>query len=157
MEWNFNAADYKEISFEAIPVGDYRVRIEDAQETKSKSDNDMIKVTLSISGKNSKLFHNITFLTDNPQMTNQKLGEFWESFGIQMGNLNIATWKGKVGACRVKHEMYNGENQAKVSYFRNRKEQEKLPAWVEPGNGNGNSNTAVAVNNVPFDTSDLPL
>ena len=32
VNWNFNAADYEETSFKPIPVGDYRVRIAEAEE-----------------------------------------------------------------------------------------------------------------------------
>lgn len=163
MEWNFNAQDFEEKSFEVIPVGDHRFRIEEANETKSSKGNPMIKVTLAVSGKNSKLFHNINFMPDNVKLTNQLLGEFWTSFGIQLGNLNVSTWIGKVGAGRVKHEIYNGENQAKIAYFKNPKQAEKLPAWVEPSNSSGttaaNSDGFMPVGNadVPFDTSDIPL
>jgi hypothetical protein len=40
---------------------------------------------------------------------------------------NYSGWKGKVGGVRVKHEQYNGENQAKVAFCLNRKNQDKLP------------------------------
>ena len=80
----------------------------------------------------SRLFHYIVFMPDNTQITNSKLAEFWDSFGIQRGNLNTASWNGKIGACKVKHENYNGEPSAKVSYFLKKKDQETLSPWQEP-------------------------
>jgi hypothetical protein len=94
----------------------------------------MIKLVLDVSGYNSTIWHWIVFMPDNQKLTNQKLGELFNSFGIQPGNLNIATWLGKVGAAKVKHEEYNGEMCPKVAYFINKDRQDKLPAWVEPSN-----------------------
>lgn len=157
INWQFNAEDYEERSFELIPIGDYRFRIEDAEETKSSKGNDMIKVTLAVSGKNSKIFHNINFMPDNPKLTNQLLGEFWDSFGIAHGNLNVATWKGKVGAGRVKHDTYNGDTMAKVSYFKSPKQAEKLPPWVEPSSVYTQPVPTPTDADVPFNRDDIPL
>ena len=44
-------------SFEPIPVGPRRLRIEAAEEATSKSGNEMIKVTFTASGHSGKLFH----------------------------------------------------------------------------------------------------
>ena len=136
VNWNFNAADYEETSFKPIPVGDHRVRIASVEEKTSGNGNQMIVLTLDVSGYNSKIWHNITLLTSNPKLTNQKLGELWNSFGIQQGNFNLNSWIGKVGAAKVKHEEYNGESNAKVSYFINKNKQDKLPAWQETNNVN---------------------
>lgn len=38
VNWNFCAEDYQDNSFECLKAGDYRVRIANAEETKSKSD-----------------------------------------------------------------------------------------------------------------------
>jgi hypothetical protein len=73
-------------------------------------------------------------MADNQKLTNQKLGEIFNSFGIPQGNLNTASWVGKVGAAKVKHEPYNGETSAKIAYFISKDRQDKLPAWVEPSN-----------------------
>jgi hypothetical protein len=37
-------------------------------------------------------------MPDKQQLTNQKLGELFNSFEIQPGNFNLASWIGKVGA-----------------------------------------------------------
>lgn len=133
--WQFDPNDYEPNgTFELVPVGYHRVRIEDAEETQSKTGKGMIKLTLAVSGRKSKLWFYLVFDENNKQMTNQKLGEVWESFNLKVGDLNILNWKGKVGACNVKHKPREGTNemQAQVNYFLERKRQEDLPAWAEP-------------------------
>ena len=136
VNWNFNAADYEEQSFKPIPIGDHRVRIASAEEQTSNSGRQMIKLVLDVSGYNSTIWHFIVFMPDNQKLTNQKLGELWNSFGIQQGNFNLNSWVGKVGAAKVKHEDYNGEPSAKIAYFINKNKQDKLPAWKEAANVN---------------------
>lgn len=132
INWNFNENEVEEHSFEVVPVGKHRVRVESAEECTSSKGNDMIKVVMQVSGMAAKLFHYIVFMPDNTQLTNTKLAEFWDSFGIPKGNLSTGSWVGKIGACKVKHEEYNGEPSAKVSYFLRKKDQDVLPAWQEP-------------------------
>lgn len=134
INWNFNSNDYEEQSFKPIPVGDHRVRIASAEEQTSKSGNQMIKLVLDVSGHNSTIWHYIVFMPENQKLTNQKLGELFNSFGIQQGNFNLQSWIGKVGAARVKHELYDGEPQPKIAYFVGKDRQDKLAAWVEPAN-----------------------
>ena len=132
INWNFDDSQVEERSFEVVPVGKHRVRVESAEECTSSKGNDMIKVVMQVSGMAAKLFHYIVFMPDNTQLTNTKLAEFWDSFGIPKGNLSTGSWVGKIGACKVKHEEYNGEPSAKVSYFLRKKDQDALPAWQEP-------------------------
>ena len=134
IDWNFNSSDYEEQSFKPIPIGDHRVRIASAEEQTSNNGRQMIKLVFDVSGHNSTLWHFIVFMPDNQKLTNQKLGELWNSFGIPQGNFNLQEWVGKVGAAKVKHEDYNGEPTAKVAYFINKNKQDKLPAWKEPSN-----------------------
>ncbi len=131
-DWKYNSDDYDADDCGVLPAGKYRVRIADVEEKQSKAGNDMYVLTLDVSGSNSKLWYYMVFMPDNVKLTNAKLGTIFDSFGITPGDLNIEHWKGKVGACKVKHEEYDGEPQAKVHYFLKKKEQEKLPAWVEP-------------------------
>jgi hypothetical protein len=93
-------------------------------------------------------------MPDNQKLTNQKLGELWNSFGIPQGNFNLQEWVGKVGAAKVKHEDYNGEPTAKIAYFINKDRQDKLPAWKEPSNA---SLTGGNAEEIPTPTdADLP-
>lgn len=154
INWNFNADDYQENSFAPIPVGDHRVRIRDAEEKQSKNGNDMIVLTLDVSGHSSTLWFYLVFLPDNPQMVNQRLGSIFNSFGITPGDLNLENWKGKVGACSVKHEVYNGETQAKIRYFVSKEKQEQLPPWSEPA---GKASVTGSSLEVVVNESDLPF
>jgi hypothetical protein len=154
ISWNYNSNDYQEQSFSLIPTGDHRVRIKSAEETKSNAGNDMIKLTLEVSGHSGSLWHYIVFMPDNPQMTNQKLGQIFDSFGIQPGNMNIASWVGKVGGCRVKHEKYNGSDTERVAYFLSRSKVDALPAWQDsPGKASvtgGNYTEIAPEDELPF-------
>lgn len=131
--WKFSAEDYSEKNFQPIPVGDHRVRIAEVNEKMSQNNNQMIELVLEVSGYGSKLWHNIVFMKDNPQLTNQRLGEFWNSFGIPQGDFNLPSWVGKVGAARVKHDTYEGNVRPKVSYFIAKSRQETLPPWKGEG------------------------
>ena len=154
VNWNFNASDYEETSFKPIPVGEHRVRIASAEEQTSNSGRQMIKLVLEVSGYNATIWHFIVFMTENQKLTNQKLGEVFNSFGISQGNFNLQQWVGKVGAAKVKHEDYNGEPNAKIAYFINRDRQDKLPAWQEPSNASSNATTT---DFTPVDVGDLPF
>jgi hypothetical protein len=132
MPWEYNAAEYEEQSFAPIPAVRHRVRIADVEEQVSKNGNDMFKLTLDVSGYNSSIWYYLVFTPDNSKVVNQKLGSIFDSFGITPGDMNIEHWKGKVGAVKVKHEDYQGEPQARVSYFVGKKGQEELPPWNEP-------------------------
>ena len=152
VNWNFNSADYEEQSFKPIPIGDHRVRIASAEEQTSSSGKQMIKLVLDVSGYSSTIWHFLVFMPENQKLTNQKLGEFWNSFGLPQGNFNLNSWIGKVGAAKVKHEEYNGETNAKIAYFINKNKQENLPAWRDE------NNTNVSIEYTPVDDQgDLPF
>ena len=127
--WNFDPSQYEASDFSIIPVGDHRVRIEDVISKQSKnSGNDMFEITLAVSGHSSRLWYYLVLDPSDPKKTNQKIGTFFESFGITDYNMaNYHRWKGKVGGARVVHEEYNGEQQAKVRFLLSKKNQEKLP------------------------------
>lgn len=123
----------EESEFPLIPVGTHRVRIRDVEKTQSKSGNDMLKITLDVSGQGASLFHYIVFMQDRPEITNRMLTQFFDSFkDIQEGQFNTFTWIGCVGACTVKHEEYNGSMTAKIGYFIKAEKQKDLPPWQEP-------------------------
>lgn len=155
INWNFNADDYTENDFAPIPVGDHRVRIANVEEKKSSNSNDMLVLTLDVSGYSGSLWFYLVFMPNNPKITNQRLGQIFDSFGIQPGNMNFSSWIGKVGGARVKHEQYNGETSAKVNYFLSRSKVEALPAWQESAGkasvtGGGSTMAKVEDDELPF-------
>jgi hypothetical protein len=153
--WVFDPSQYKEKNFEIIPVGDYRARIEDVVEKHFSSGNDGYEITLAINGYSSRMWFYLVLDKSNPARTNQSLGDFFNCFGITNYNLGTGKqWVGSVGAVRVKHEPYNGENRAKVAYCIARNRQDKLPAWK--GNGGSVAQAAPAAevtipDDLPFD------
>ena len=154
--WNFDPNQYEEKEgFSVIPVGDHRVRIEDVISKQSKSGRDMFEITLAVSGHSSRLWYYLVLDAADPKKTNQRIGDFFNSFGITDYNMaNYPRWKGKVGAVRVVHEEYNGEQQAKVRFCLNRKNQDKLP----PAKFNTEATANTTSNFAPIDDDmELPF
>lgn len=158
MDWKFDPADYdpNKEGYETLPVGDYRVRIESAEEKTSQNGNQMIAMTLEVSGKNSRIWHNLVLLADNRAATNQRLGAIFDSFKFAP-TLDLNKWVGKVGACRVKHDTYNGKTSAKVAYFITHDKQDKLAPWEEPPAKASVTGGADAPKMVELSPDDLPF
>ena len=134
--WTFDANQYDEQDFSIIPAGDHRVRITEVEERVSKNGNEMYEITLAVNGFNSKLWFYLVLDQADPKKTNQRIGDFFNSFAITTSQLgNGKQWIGKVGAVRVKHEEYNGNMSAKAAYVINRKNQDKLEPWKTTSNG----------------------
>ena len=134
-QWTYDPSQYQEKNFELIPVGDYRARIADVVEKTFKSGNQGYEITLDINGYNGKMWFYLVLDPSNPQQTNQRIGDFFNSFGITNPAMGTGKqWIGSVGAVRVKHEEYNGSNTAKVAYVIARNRQDKLPAWQNKPN-----------------------
>lgn len=128
--WTYDPSQYQEKNFQLIPVGDYRARITDVQEKKFSSGNEGYEITLEINGYNSKMWFYLVLDTADPAKTNQRIGDFFNSFGITTPTMGTGKqWIGMIGAVRVKHEEYNGSMSAKVAYCINRNRQDKLAAW----------------------------
>ena len=131
-DWNYNK-DVKD-GFEIIPEGKYRIRVKSVEKDKSKSSgNDMLKLQFEVSGYSSLLFWYITFNRNEPDKTDRMLKSFYKSFaGVAEGDRDTRNWVGKVGACTVKHEEYNGRMTAKVGYLIPADKQDDLPIWTSP-------------------------
>ena len=128
--WNYDPSQYQEQNFALIPVGDYRVRIADVVEKTFSSGNGGYEITLEVNGYNSKVWFYLVLDSSNPAQTNQRIGDFFNSFGITSVAMGTGKqWIGSVGAVRIKHDEYNGNTSAKVAYCINRGRQDKLPAW----------------------------
>ena len=132
INFTYDASQYEAKDFTILPEGDYRVRISNVQEKTFKSGNEGFEVTLDVNGSNSHLWFYLVIDASNPKQTNQRLGAFFDSFGITNHNLaTYNTWVNKVGAVRVKHETWNDTVSAKVAYCIAKKNQDKLPPWVD--------------------------
>lgn len=129
-QWIYDPSQYSEKNFEIIPVGDYRARIADVTEKTFNSGKQGYEITLDINGYNSKMWFYLVLDPSNVAQTNQRIGDFFNSFGITNTAMGTGKqWIGSVGAVRIKHEPYNGENRAKVAYCISRNRQDKLAAW----------------------------
>mgnify|MGYP003311507329 CR=1 FL=1 len=135
--WTFNPNEYEEKDYAPIPEGDHRVRIAEVVEKVFRnSGNEGFEITLDVSGYNSKLWYYLVLDPSDTKKTNQRIGTFFDSFGItDMNMAHSHGWVGKVGAVRVKHEDYNGTTSAKVAYCISRAKQDKLPEAKFSGGG----------------------
>lgn len=148
MAWNYQR---EETSFAPLPEGKYRIRIKAVEKAMSSNGNDMLVFQFEVSGSNKILFYYLVFLNDKPEITNGKLTQFFDSFkDIKDGDFNILNWVGKVGACMVKHEDYQGEPRERISYFIKADKQGDLPPWQEgPARGDAGFTPAVGYD-MPF-------
>lgn len=152
--WNFQREDN---GFDVIPVGEHRVRIESAEKSVSNNGKEMIMMKLAVSGYSASIWHYIVFLPETPEITNRNITQVLDSFDIPDSDVfNLGKWVGRVGACRVKHESYNGEERARVNYFIHKRKQVNLPSWKEVGSSSSSKPMAsgpVVVNS----DDDLPF
>lgn len=145
MDWKF---EEKENEFKKVPTGKHRLRIESATLKTSKKGNEMVEIAMSISGYSQMVWFYLVFLEDYPDITNRNLTAIYDSFGIEKGNMNFESWKGKVGAGQLK---YDENEYLKVHYFIKKEAQAGLPSWVEP-----NSEEAVG-EYITVEDDDLPF
>lgn len=150
--WTFNPNEYSATDFSIIPAGDHRARINDVIEKTFSSGNEGFEITLDVSGHGGKLWFYLVLDRNDTKKTHQRIGTFFESFGITDYDLShYRGWIGKIGGVRVKHEEYNGNTSAKVAFCLSRKNQDKLSPWKESGN------TSAPVFEEVKNDSDLPF
>ena len=156
MAWIFNPNEYEAKEFTIIPAGDHRARITGVEQKTFKSGNNGFEITLEVSGHGGSLWFYLVLDPTDTKKTNQRIGTFFESFGITDYDLShYRNWIGKVGGVRVKHEDYNGSQTAKVAFCLNKKNQEKLPEAKF-----STATTTAPANNVPLvevGEDDLPF
>ena len=113
----------------------------------------MIKMTLAVSGSNVKIFYYLVFLPEYPEMTNNRLGQIFNSFGIAPNDFNLDHWTGKAGGAQITNEEdSNGEKRNAVKRFLSQAKTATLPAWQdEVARSNINPDM------VNFDGADIPF
>ena len=113
---NSNPADRK---FAAIPVGEYDVQIERAEEGISKSSHkQMMTLHLVVTGPTNagaKLWFYIPYDENAPE----KFSKVLRSLGLPDVKQDITPelFEGECGRVKVKHQLWEGERQAKVHYW----------------------------------------
>lgn len=133
MSWSYQRKENSGYTTK-IPEGKHRIRIRSAEKAQSKSSgNDMLVLQFDVSGYPDIVYYYIVFMNDHPEITNGKLTQFFDSFkDIEDGNFDMKSWIGKVGAATIKHDEYNGNVNAKISWFLKADKQGDLPQWKEP-------------------------
>lgn len=128
INWNYDEAQYKEhqYDFALIPEGDHRVCIVQAEPKVFKNGNEGFEIELEVEGFNSKLWYCMSFDHNDPQKTNQRIGTFFNSFGITNHDLSAyRQWTGARGMVHVKHNIWEGNTYANVVYCINKATQMK--------------------------------
>lgn len=144
-KFTYNPNEYSETKFTPIPEGDYRVKISEVTYQTFSNGKPGYEITLEVSGYNNKLWHYITIDYQDTKKTNQRLGSFFNSFGITNYDLeDYENWLGRDGAVRVKHDTYEGRTIARVAFCLSRDQQDRLPKWLDkPSNNSVNCSTSV--------------
>lgn len=152
--WIFDENDVEERDFAPIPEGNHRVRVLSCEEKLSSTHKQMIEFTLEVSGYAGRVWDYLVLdNTDETarKRTNNKISQIGQSFGVQpqlvATNSNILI--GKVGGVRIKHDSYNGESRARVSYYLSADKVAALPAWKNAGGSNANLDIEV-IDDVDF-------
>lgn len=140
--WVFDENDVMDNDFAPIPEGNHRVRILSTEEKVSSTHKQMIEFTLEVSGYAGRLWDYLVLDNSNDtarKRTNTKINQIAQSFGVKPQTVvtNHNSLVGKVGGVRVKHNPYNGETRANVSYYLNADKVNALPAWK---NADGSTN-----------------
>ena len=133
----YNPSEYTATKFIPIPEGDHRVRITDVTSEIFSNGQPGYEITLEVNGYNNKLWHYITIDHMDTKKTNQRLGSFFNSFGIIDYDLdNYEGWIGHCGAVRVKHDVYEGKVIARVAFCLSADQHDKLPKWQDKPSNN---------------------
>lgn len=116
----FNPGNRREMEFEPIPIGKYRVQITDARlETSKSSGKDMIALEVTIVDSDHAGRKMFDYLVAGDWF-DTKAGQILESVGIPLsGDLDVTPelLYQQVGSVKVKHEPYNGETRSKIAYW----------------------------------------
>jgi len=133
INWEYNPEQYDENHNIVLEKGEYRVRINKVENTTACTGTPGLEITFDVSGRSNKLRHYIWFNSNNRSQTNQLLGEFFNSFGIDIKDCqNHEAWIGKIGAVYVERCEYKGRTSCRVKYCIKSNHQSNIPEWQEP-------------------------
>ena len=133
INWEYNPEQYDENHNIVLEKGEYRVRINKVENTIACTGTPGLEITFDVSGRSNKLRHYIWFNSNNRSQTNQLLGEFFNSFGIDIKDCqNHEAWIGKIGAVYVERCEYKGRTSCRVKYCIKSNHQSNMPEWQEP-------------------------
>lgn len=105
MSWLDKPNTYKKYGFIEIPEGNHRVQICKASVKKYKYDKRCYELALKISGHHTKLWYHLWYNPLEPDRTNRRFYDFFNSFEIDDFELaNYKSWVGKQGAIKVIHD-----------------------------------------------------
>ena len=134
--------------FKEFQIGDNEAYVKQAYETTSESGNPMLVIVFGDSN-GAEIKH---FIVDG-EYKMQKLKQFYQAFGIPMGNFNLEDWRGKTGIVVCKQgKPYNGKTYNQVSYLRP-KNGESKPAHPPINSGTlpqGQGQTDNFTDDIPF-------
>lgn len=116
-------ADYvpERTSYQGLE-GDFWLSIEDAQLTQSRAGAPMFKITFSVLGKKTKVFH---YIVKN-EWFNKKITEFFDAFGIECGQFDPILWQGHAGAGKLRPQASDTQY-TEVHYFYNPIKAQNIP------------------------------
>lgn len=105
--------------FQTLPEGLYWVKVENAEDEIAKtSKNEMIKLTLAVSGHSNKLFERLVF----SESSFWKIDQVRAALGFEVNegedvDVNADDFIGQEGIVRVGHEDYMGKPQARIAQW----------------------------------------
>jgi hypothetical protein len=125
-QWNKEAAQAAQASansFDALPIGSYRVIINKVEDKPTQKGGAYLKFELEVAeGQHHgrKIWTNINYKNDNPKAEEigwRELGDLTRSIFGEMRECALHEYEGKVLRVETKHEEWNGEKQARVKKF----------------------------------------
>lgn len=158
--FNYNAAQY-DPNAGRLQKGKYRIRINKAEPCVSRTGKEGYKFEMGISGTKKTLKYWLFLDPENPESTNQRLGRFFDCFGIEDKIIveDIErTWIGLVGGAMIAE---NDEGYMGIRYLLGREDQTALPpaAFIDTASAPAPSAVANSAtpNFVTISGEDLPF
>jgi hypothetical protein len=135
----YNANNYVDPSERSVytppPEGEHFVRIDSAEWKKTRTDKDMIAITLTVKDYDGHMMHHIT--DNGNKFWDWELGDLFDSFGINPGDFNFLNWRGKVGKVIIKHDPSGNKTYAKIKDYVLKSRQGGTPAETPQNASNG--------------------